>query len=940
MTWKQMAVAMNLLILPVSLARAEEPVVVDYSKHIAPLFQKYCAACHNAQDREGALSVESFADLQRGGKNGPALLAGQSESSRLIRLLTGQADPKMPPQDNESPSEDEIRLLRAWIDSGAKGPAGVEPDRRNLLTPTIAPATSGQRGITALTASSTGGHIALARFGRVEVQTPDSRLLHQIDGLPGKVNAVHFSRDGSRLVTASGVAGLYGQATIWDVADGQRLQDFTSHRDTLYDAELSPDGTLLATCSYDHNIAIWDVETGERLRLLEGHNDAVYDVAFSPDGTVLATASGDETIKLWRLETGVRLDTLSQPQAEQYSVTFSPNGRYILAGGADNRIRVWRFVSRDQRRINPLVYARYAHEGAVTGLTFASDGGLLVSVAEDNTVKLWETERFTQVHVYDQPGEAVTGVAVLAAGRELLLGDRAGTTRRLPIAAPAEVNVSVQPALAAAAPELPESINRLAEHEPNDSVQHAMAVFLPAQIEGTVQPAAAGRSADADLFQFDSKAGQQWVVEVEAARTKSPLDSKIEILDEQGDPVPRVRLQAVRDSYFTFRGADSSVSDGLRLHNWEEMEVNEFLYANGEVIKLWHYPRGPDSGFQVYPGSGKRWTYFGTTPLAHALHEPCYIVEPREPSAALLPNGLPSFTVYYENDDDSLRRWGSDSRLTFRAPADGRYLLRITDARGFGGTDYKYKMTVRPSRPDFHVKVTGASPTVNAGSGKEFALTLERLDGFDGEVRIDIADLPPGFRTTTPLVIEAGQQAAVGAIYATANPPEPTEANAKQSKLVATAVINGEEVTREVGTLGEIKLAAKPKLLVRLLADEPPADEQPAAAIDQPIELVIAPGETITAQVHIERNGFEGRVGFGRADAGRNLPHGVYVDNIGLNGLMIVEGQSRRTFFITAANWVPETQRLFYLRAEAEGNQTSWPVILHVRRPDAVARSE
>jgi hypothetical protein len=61
------------------------------------------------------------------------------------------------------------------------------------------------------------------------------------------------------------------------------------------------------------------------------------------------------------------------------------------------------------------------------------------------------------------------------------------------------------------------------------------------------------------------------------------------------------------------------------------------------------------------------------------------------------------------------------------------------------------------------------------------------------------------------------------------------------------------------------------------------------------------------------------------------LPHGVYVDNIGLNGLMITRGKTEQEFFITADDWVPETTRAFHLRAEVEGNITSWPIVLHVR---------
>ncbi len=77
----------------------------------------------------------------------------------------------------------------------------------------------------------------------------------------------------------------------------------------------------------------------------------------------------------------------------------------------------------------------------------------------------------------------------------------------------------------------------------------------------------------------------------------------------------------------------------------------------------------------------------------------------------------------------------------------------------------------------------------------------------------------------------------------------------------------------------------------------------------------------------------------GGEHSGRNLPHGVFVDNIGLNGLTLLVGETEREFFITAAKWVPETTRLFHLRAEVEGNQTSWPVVLHVRNPSTVALS-
>lgn len=188
-------------------------------------------------------------------------------------------------------------------------------------------------------------------------------------------------------------------------------------------------------------------------------------------------------------------------------------------------------------------------------------------------------------------------------------------------------------------------------------------------------------------------------MEIDAPRSKSPLDSRVEVLDAEGNSIERIRLQAVRDTWLTFRGKNSMTANDFRLFKWREMSLNQLLYVNGEVVKLWHSPRGPDSGYIVYPGTGNRWGYFDTTPLAHPLGQNAYIVEAIATGDEPRPNGLPVFTIHFENDDQSHRRWGNDSQLTFTAPQDGEYLVRVSDIRGFQGKEFKYTLTLRPRRP-------------------------------------------------------------------------------------------------------------------------------------------------------------------------------------------------------------------------------------------------
>ena len=63
---------------------------------------------------------------RRGQRRRPAGLA-KPTTAGLIQVLTGKAKPAMPPEDNEKPTADEVAILVAWINAGAKGPSGERP---------------------------------------------------------------------------------------------------------------------------------------------------------------------------------------------------------------------------------------------------------------------------------------------------------------------------------------------------------------------------------------------------------------------------------------------------------------------------------------------------------------------------------------------------------------------------------------------------------------------------------------------------------------------------------------------------------------------------------------------------------------------------------------------------------------------------------------------
>lgn len=920
---------------------------VDYARDIAPIMETYCIACHTADDANGDLVLDSFAELMNGGEHGPAITGGEPDSSRLFLMISGRMEPVMPPDDMEGPNEAELALLRLWIEQGAPGPEGDLPVRRMPRTPQIERTATQPLPVTALALSPREPLMAVARFSSVEiVDVASGEVRRTLPTQPGKVNDLRFTADGTRLLVASGVTGAYGQAAVFAVADGQPVAEIVGHRDILYAATFSPDGKTVATASYSSEVYLWDLASGAKLQTLAGHNGAVFDLAFSPDGSVLATASADETVKLWKVSSGERLDTLAQPQGEVWAVAFTPSGEHIVAGSSDNQFRVWEFASKERVRTNPLVVTRFADETPLVRLAFTPDGDRMIVASEAGRLTMFETDSWEKLASLPDASDVVSEVAVNQAGDRAAIGAMDGTVRWFDLPTEQQAVSAQQADSTSPAEQVTEvylTVERLSElEEPTSADNHtsAQAMALPrgAVVRGVLQSADKGTADNGtgndgatpeDWFRFEARRGEVWMIETQAARDGSPLDSIVQVLDAKDQPVLRTRLQAVHESYFTFRGKNSSQSNDFRLFDWQAMELNDYLYSAGEVTRLWMYPRGPDSGFNVYPGTGDRWTFFDTTPITHALQEPAYIVRELAPGEPPASNGLPIFEIPYLNDDDASRQIGSDSRLRFTAPADGTYKIKLRDTRGFGGDAFKYRLTLRPASPDFQPKVDKIDKPIPAGAGREFRVSIVRTDDYQGPVSFEVGPLPEGLHATESVVVEAGQNEAFGVVWADVDVAAGQTFAAPP--VVARAEILGRVVERAAGDLGELKTGPRPQALLTIVPDSganlPPSDV-PAESGDA--SLRIQPGQTISAVVHVDREGNDGEIRLGNEFAGRNMPHGVFVDNIGLSGLLILQGSDQKQFFITAAPTAAVGSRLFHLKAAIDGGVTSAPVRLEV----------
>jgi WD40 repeat protein len=144
----------------------------------------------------------------------------------------------------------------------------------------------------------------------------------------------------------------------------------------------SPDGSRIATPSFDSTIRIWDWQEGT-FRELKGHSDVVTGVSWSPDGTKLASSSDDPSVKIWNAVTGECLTTLPQPEIIT-GVSWSPKEPKVATSSDDSGVRIWDVEKGE------LLHEIKEHKSRVLSVAWSADGDLLASASWDGSIRLWQ----------------------------------------------------------------------------------------------------------------------------------------------------------------------------------------------------------------------------------------------------------------------------------------------------------------------------------------------------------------------------------------------------------------------------------------------------------------------------------------------------------------------------------------------------------------------
>ncbi len=423
---------------------------ITFDTHVVPILRQHCVVCHKAGESKGGLALDSFSSLMEGGGSGEIVYDdGDVEASRMWQVVNHDDTPVMPPNGQKIPDE-QLALLRAWIEGGAlQNDGSVAKVKTNALASVVVTAgkpegpaamptglpqsvpvpTDRAAAITAVAASPWAPLVAVAGQRQISFYHADTAELLGVVAYPaGIAQSLRFSREGGYLIAGGGEHSVSGSVTVYDVRTGEVVASVGDELDVVFDADANDDLTRIALGGPQRMLRIFDAADGTLVYDLKKHTDWILAVAFSPDGVLVASADRSGGLHVWEASTGQLYLDLPGHKDAIHSLSWRDDSNVLASGSADGTVKAWDLVQ------GKVIKSIDAHKPGVTSVRFDHSGGL-VTGGLDGHVRTWDGSG-KQLADIDVSPEAVLEVAVTHDAGKLVYGDWTGVSQLVSVADP------------------------------------------------------------------------------------------------------------------------------------------------------------------------------------------------------------------------------------------------------------------------------------------------------------------------------------------------------------------------------------------------------------------------------------------------------------------------------------------------------------------------
>ena len=241
-------------------------------------------------------------------------------------------------------------------------------------------------------------------------------------GIYEQFSDVHFDLSGNFILTTA----LDGAVRKWKLpfdGTGSELISQVPVAGGIQLQEISPKAKYVATSYGDGSKILWEIESGKIVKeLVQPYSDSLtgfrgLSMNFSSDGSCLALTSGnnDKTLTLKSIPDGNTIANLTGHASAIRSAIFSQDGGLILTVSEDGTAKVWAPHGVDPNTTRQLANA---HDDIVFQIDLDASGKILLTGSYDGTARIWDLGRKQLIATHEGHDSEIVAVDLTADGKK------------------------------------------------------------------------------------------------------------------------------------------------------------------------------------------------------------------------------------------------------------------------------------------------------------------------------------------------------------------------------------------------------------------------------------------------------------------------------------------------------------------------------------------
>lgn len=241
----------------------------------------------------------------------------------------------------------------------------------------------------------------------------DKLLTYKIDN---EINLLRYLPKTNKLLSTT------DDFTLHIIEPGYSETDkfLSSHNSRIHFLNISSDGFLAVTTSYDRTIKVWDVSKKKTTSSFIGNKIVISAVCSYNKGKNIISADNSGYIYFWDLETGNCTGSYKLHDSPVTSITLAPKKNYLFTSGKDNTIKLFDVYT------SKILKTYSIDTGEFLCADITPDENFLLTGSTDKTVRIWDIDRETCLSSRILNTENLTSISASEDGQKIAVGDEVG----------------------------------------------------------------------------------------------------------------------------------------------------------------------------------------------------------------------------------------------------------------------------------------------------------------------------------------------------------------------------------------------------------------------------------------------------------------------------------------------------------------------------------